>query len=118
MLGEIVPKSVYQQKSDLLAPVLIYPLRGFSYLFYPVVFVFSRIARLCARVLGGSKAEQAMFMTREQIRSVVEMSDMTSNLDAFDRGRIRRVIRQRWQKARGYRDSPPPVPDRCGRGGR
>lgn len=93
VLGEIVPKSVYQQKSDLLAPIIVYPLRAFAYLLYPVVFVFSRIARLCARAVGGGKTEQAVFMTREQIRSVVEMADMTSNLDAFDRGRIRRVIR-------------------------
>jgi CBS domain containing-hemolysin-like protein len=32
-------------------------------------------------------------MTREQIRSVVEMTERTSSIDAFDRGRIRRVIR-------------------------
>ena len=30
ILGEIVPKSVYQQKSDEIAPVIVYPLRFFS----------------------------------------------------------------------------------------
>ena len=93
IFGEIVPKSVYQQKSDAIAPLAIYPLRIFSFLFYPVVFVFSRIARLCARLFGGGKVEQNLFMTREQIRSVVDMADRTSSVDAFDRGRIRRVIR-------------------------
>ncbi len=93
ILGEIVPKSIYQQKSDLIAPVAIYPLRVFSILFYPVIFVFSRIARLLARMFGGGKVEQNVFMTREQIRSVVEMTEMTSELDAFDRSRIKRVIR-------------------------
>ena len=93
ILGEIVPKSVYQQKSDEIAPVAIYPLRIFSFLFYPIIFVFSRIARLCARAFGGGKVEQNLFMTREQIRSVVDMAERTSKVDAFDRGRIRRVIR-------------------------
>ena len=93
ILGEIVPKSVYQQKSDEIAPIAIYPLRIFSFLFYPVIFVFSRIARLCARAFGGGKVEQNLFMTREQIRSVVDMAERASNVDAFDRGRIRRVIR-------------------------
>jgi CBS domain containing-hemolysin-like protein len=57
------------------------------------VFVFSRIARFAARVVGGGRTEQSLFMTREQIRSVVEMAERTSSIDAFDRGRIRRVIR-------------------------
>ena len=93
ILGEIVPKSIYQQKSDLIAPIAIYPLRLFSVLFYPIIFVFSRIARLVARIVGGGKTEQSLFMTREQIRAVVEMAERASNVDAFDRGRIRRVIR-------------------------
>lgn len=93
ILGEIVPKSVYQQKSDEIAPLAIYPLRIFSFLFYPIIFIFSRIARLCARAFGGGKVEQNLFMTREQIRSVVDMAERASAVDAFDRGRIRRVIR-------------------------
>ena len=93
ILGEIVPKSVFQQKSDQIAPIVVYPLKVFSFLFYPVIFVFSRIARLVARLLGGGKVEQNVFMTREQIRAVVEMAERTSSVDAFDRGRIRRVIR-------------------------
>jgi len=41
ILGEVVPKSVFQQKADDIASRLIYVLRFFSYLFYPVIFVFS-----------------------------------------------------------------------------
>ena len=93
ILGEIVPKSIFQQKSDELAPIAIFPLKFFSFLFYPIIFVFSRIARLVARLMGGGKVEQNLFMTREQIRSVVDMTERTSSIDAFDRGRIRRVIR-------------------------
>jgi putative hemolysin len=93
ILGEIVPKSIFQQKSDVVAPVAIFPLKVFSIVFFPIIIVFSRIARLFARLLGGGKVEQNLFMTREQIRSVVEMSERTSSIDAFDRGRIRRVIR-------------------------
>ncbi len=93
VLGEIVPKSIFQQKSDQIAPLAIYPLKLFSFLFYPLIFVFSRIARYLAKMLGGGKVEQNLFMTREQIRSIVDMTERTSSVDAFDRGRIRRVIR-------------------------
>ncbi len=93
ILGEIVPKSIFQQKSDEIVPVAIFPIKIFSFVFYPVIFIFSRIARLFARLLGGGKVEQNLFMTREQIRLVVDMTERTSSIDAFDRGRIRRVIR-------------------------
>jgi Mg2+/Co2+ transporter CorB len=87
ILGEIVPKSIFQQKSDAIAPIAIFPLKIFSVVFYPIVFIFSRVARLLARLLGGGKVEQNLFMTREQIRAVVEMTERTSSIDAFDRGR-------------------------------
>ncbi len=93
VLGEIVPKSVYQQKADRLTPIIIYPLRWASLLFYPIVFVFSRIARLAARLVGAGKIDQPFFITREQLRTVVDMAEHETALDAFGRGRIRRVIR-------------------------
>jgi CBS domain containing-hemolysin-like protein len=93
ILGEVVPKSVYQQISDVAAPIVVYPLRGFFYLFYPVVFVFSRVARLAARLAGGGPAGHGLFVTREQVRSVIEMAERGANVDAFDRIRVRRAIR-------------------------
>jgi CBS domain containing-hemolysin-like protein len=93
VLGEIVPKSVYQQKSDELTPIIIYPLRWASLLFYPIVFVFSRVARMAARLVGAGKIEQPFFITREQLRTVVDIAEHEAALDAFGRGRIRRVIR-------------------------
>ena len=93
IFGEIVPKSVYQQNSDRIAPVVIYPLKFFSILFYPVIFIFSRVARLAARIVGGGRTEQSVFMTREQVRMVVEMADRGTNVDVFDRVRIKRAIR-------------------------
>lgn len=93
IFGEVVPKSVYQQKSDTISSIVVYPLRFFSLLFYPVIFIFSRIARIAARVVGSGKTEQNVFITREQIRMVVEMADRGTNVDVFDRVRIKRAIR-------------------------
>ncbi|WP_353571373.1 hemolysin family protein [Candidatus Albibeggiatoa sp. nov. BB20] len=93
IFGEIVPKSVYQQQSDYLAPIIVYPLRFFATLFYPLVFIFSRIAHLMARLLGGGKSEQNLFITREQLRSILDMAERSSNVDVFDRERISRAIR-------------------------
>ncbi|MGD8742960.1 MAG: hemolysin family protein [Granulosicoccaceae bacterium] len=93
IFGEVVPKSVYQQKADQLSPVIVYPLQFFSWLFYPVVFVFSWVARMAAHLAGTDMTHRELFVNREQIRSVIEMAERGANIDVFDRDRIMRVIR-------------------------
>jgi CBS domain containing-hemolysin-like protein len=93
ILGEIVPKSVYQQKTLSLTPIIIFPISWSAKLFYPVIFVFSRIARFAARLVGAGKSEQTLFITREQLRTLVDMAEQSAALSESNRGRIRRVIR-------------------------
>lgn len=93
ILGEVVPKSIFQQKADTIASRLIYGLRFFSYLFYPVIFIFSRIARLITRIVGGGTIPQNMFITREELRVMLDVSESTTAPSTMDRKRIRRVIR-------------------------
>lgn len=93
ILGEVVPKSVFQQKADKIVGKIIYGLQFFSYLFYPVIFVFSRIARFAARIVGGGAVPQNMFITREELRVLLDVSDTAVNPDAIDRKRIHRIIR-------------------------
>ena len=93
VFGEVVPKSVYQQKADQLAPRLVYPLRLFSLLFYPAVFVFSRLARLVVRLVGVKASHQSLFITREQVRMMLEGAEQAANVDVFDRYRLIRAVR-------------------------
>lgn len=93
VLGEIVPKSVYQQRADELAPKLIYPLYAFSLLFFPIVFVFSRVARMVARTTGHGMPAAGMFAVREQLRTVLDTAEGAATIDIFDRERIRNVVR-------------------------
>ena len=93
ILGEVVPKSVFQQKADDIVSRLIYALRFFSYLFYPVIFVFSRVARLVTRIVGGGTVPQNMFITREELRVLLDLSESTSDPTRIDKKRIRRIIR-------------------------
>lgn len=93
ILGEVVPKSIFQQKADTISSRLIHGLRFFSYLFYPVIFIFSRIARLITRIVGGGAIPQNMFITREELRVMLDVSESASNPSTVDRKRIRRIIR-------------------------
>jgi len=93
ILGEVVPKSIFQQNADTIASKLIYGLRFFSYLFYPIIFIFSRIARLVTRIIGAGAAAQNMFITREELRVLLDLSESASDPSRIDRKRIRRIIR-------------------------
>ncbi len=93
ILGEIVPKSVFQQKADAIAPVAVFPLRTFSWLFSPIVLVFSTVARMAAKVAGRQSAAGNLLPIRDQLRHLIEMADRASEAGVFDRFRIERAIR-------------------------
>jgi len=93
ILGEVVPKSIFQQKADTIASRLIYALRFFSYVFYPVIFIFSRVARFITRIVGDGTVPQNMFITREELRVLLDVTDSAANPSTIDRKRIRRIIR-------------------------
>ncbi|MDJ0834549.1 MAG: DUF21 domain-containing protein, partial [Gammaproteobacteria bacterium] len=92
ILGEVVPKSIFQQKADTIAGRTIYALRFFSYLFYPVIFIFSGVARFITRIVGGGAAPKNMFITREELRVLLDVTE-SAPASTIDRKRIRRIIR-------------------------
>jgi CBS domain containing-hemolysin-like protein len=93
IMGEVVPKSIFQQKADTIASRLIYALRFFSYLFYPIIFIFSGVARFVTRIVGDGAVPQNMFITREELRVLLDVSETASDPSTIDRKRIRRIIR-------------------------
>jgi putative hemolysin len=93
VLGEIVPKSVYQQQADALTPRIIFPLYVFSLLLYPLVLIFARTARLATRLSGHGGTGTELFAVREQLRTVLDTVEGAANVDVFDAERIRNVVR-------------------------
>ncbi len=91
IFGEIVPKSVFQQKADAIVGTIIHGLRFFSFVFYPVIFVFSRVARFATRIIGGTSSRQNLFITREELRVLLDINEPAGG--AVDRNSIRRIIR-------------------------
>jgi len=93
IFGEIVPKSIFQQKAETIVGTIIYGLRFFSYLFYPVIFIFSRVARFATRLVGGKSSRQNLFITREELHVLLDISEPSDGMGAIDRKSIRRIIR-------------------------
>ncbi len=92
VFGEIVPKSVFQQRADVLTPRAIFILKFCSYLFYPILAVFSSLARLLGKLIGGNKDSQNPFTLREQIQTMLQMSASEGDIKPMEKDMIRRLF--------------------------
>jgi CBS domain containing-hemolysin-like protein len=91
ILGEIVPKSLFQQHADQVTPYAVYLLRIASYIFSPLLVVFSTLARLVARMFG-SVGTTNPFTLREEIAIMLTMSSVQGDILPVEKDMIRRVF--------------------------
>lgn len=92
IFGEIVPKSVFQQRADVLTPRVIFVLKFCSYLFYPILIVFSSLARLFSRLVGGERKDSNPFTLREEIFTMMQMSMDEIDIQPMEKSMIRRLF--------------------------
>ena len=91
VFGEIVPKSVFQQKANELTPYVIFVLVFFSYLFYPILIVFSVLTRFLTKITGGD--DKNPFTLREEIVTMVHMSTASKgDIKPLEQNMIRRMF--------------------------
>ena len=92
VFGEIVPKSIFQQRADTITPRIIYILNFCSYLFYPILLVFSFLVRLFSRLVGGNQGGLNPFTLREEIKTMVQMSAEEGDIEPIEQNMIRRLF--------------------------
>lgn len=92
VFGEIVPKSIYQQHADAITPRVIFPLRLCSYLFFPILVVFSQLTRMLAMLLGDKTSERNPFTLREEISMLMQMSSDGGDIRSHEKTMIRRLF--------------------------
>jgi len=92
VFGEIVPKSVFQQRADTITPRAIFLLRFFSQIFFPILLLFSFFARLLSRLLGDKPGYQNAFTLRQEIMTMMSMSPEEGEIDPHEQSMIRRLF--------------------------
>lgn len=91
VFGEIVPKSIFQQRADTITPKAIFAIKFFSYLFFPILVVFTFLARQLSRLFGTGSG-QSPFTLREEIQSMIQMSAEDSDIEPIEQTMIRRMF--------------------------
>ncbi len=91
VFGEIVPKSVFQQKADVLAPRIIYVLKVSSWLFYPLIVVFTLFFKVITFFFGGGAKKNPLCL-REEIDLVLQIKAHETDILPMEKSMIRRLF--------------------------
>jgi len=93
IFGEIIPKSIFQQRADSIAPRVAFPLHLASYVIHPVLAVVTWIANGILRVFGvRGDGPGSPFITREALNEIIRKREPGSDLKPAERTMIRRIF--------------------------
>ena len=90
IFGEIVPKSIFQQRANTITPRAIFLLRLFSYMFYPILTVFTLITRLLT--WSSEQKTQNPFILREEILTTLQMPATEGDIQPVEKDMIQRIF--------------------------
>jgi len=93
IFGEIVPKSIFQQRADSIAPRIAGPLALIRGLLMPLAYGFGWVGRRVSQRLGPQASVQSPYVTRQRLRLMLESAERAAEAPSLDRDRIRRAIR-------------------------
>lgn len=92
IFGEITPKSIAKQKSEKIALGVSKPISLITRIFKPLVIVFSAISSLFIRLLGGDPKATEPFITEEELKTMVGVSEEEGVLEDVEKEMIFNVF--------------------------
>lgn len=92
IFGEIVPKSVFQQRADTIAPAVARPLAILRFLLMPVVLAFGWIGRKITQTVTPKGVVASPFVTRRRLRVMLDSAERIAEPLVLDRDRIQRAV--------------------------
>ena len=90
IFGEIVPKSIFQQRANTITPRAIFLLRLASYVFYPILIVFTLTTRLLTGRFG--QKIKNPFTLREEILTMLQMPAAEGDIQPEEKDMIQRIF--------------------------
>ncbi|MCE5222067.1 MAG: hemolysin family protein [Clostridium sp.] len=92
IFGEITPKSIAKQKSEAVALRVARPIEFVVIIFKPLVYIFTSISSLFIKVLGGDPNEANSFITQEELKTMVGVSEEEGILENAEKEMIFNVF--------------------------
>ena len=92
IFGEITPKSIAKQKSESVALKVARPIEFVVIIFKPLVYIFTAISSMFIRILGGDPSEVKSFITHEELKTMVGVSEEEGVLENTEKEMIFNVF--------------------------
>jgi len=92
IFGEITPKSIAKQKSEAVALRIARPIKFVVIIFKPLVYIFTAISSVFIRILGGDPNEAKSFITQEELKTMVGVSEEEGVLENAEKEMIFNVF--------------------------
>ncbi|KAA9400622.1 HlyC/CorC family transporter [Haloarcula sp. CBA1131] len=93
LFGESAPKSYAVENTESWALRISRPLKLAEYVLLPLVVLFDYLTRAINRVTGGRSAIETSYVTRDEIREMIETGEREGVLDQGEREMFQRIFR-------------------------
>ncbi|WP_255151206.1 hemolysin family protein [Halorarius halobius] len=93
LFGESAPKSYAVENTESWALSVSRPLKLAEYLLLPLVVVFDYLTRVVNKVTGGRSAIETSYVTRDEIRDIIETGEREGVIEEDEREMFQRIFR-------------------------
>ena len=93
LFGESAPKSYAVENTESWALRIAKPLRFAEYLLLPLIVTFDYLTRQVNRLTGGQSSIESTYVTREEIRDIIETGERAGVLEEDEREMLQRIFR-------------------------
>ncbi|QLD88978.1 HlyC/CorC family transporter [Natronomonas salina] len=93
LFGESAPKSYAVENTESWALRIARPLRFAEYLLLPLIVTFDYLTRQVNRLTGGQSSIESTYVTREEIRDIIETGERAGVLEEDEREMLQRIFR-------------------------
>ena len=92
IFGEILPKTVFRVKADILALRYAFLLRFSEYVLAPLIYFVQTVTKSLVRSIDRGTSEPNLDAQREELRLLATMGEQSGNLHAEQRRMIHRLL--------------------------
>jgi putative hemolysin len=92
VLGEIVPKSMFQERADRITFQAVYPIWLASIIFYPILYPMGKLIAFIQWLLGQQDNKPSPYFTREELNMIVQMSGEETDVEREEQTMIRKIF--------------------------
>jgi len=93
LFGESAPKSYAIENTESWALAIARPLKFAQRLLLPLIVLFDYLTRIVNSVTGGRSAIETSYVTRQEIRDIIETGEREGVLDEEEREMLQRTLR-------------------------